>query len=184
MNNVLTRKELQKARETYQQKEKQKLVEDFEKNGKEKTSYSIVEHGDYREFFYGLPVMEDGKLKGFKMMKFEKIYDEIGCGFSGEHVPYTNEKGQQIFMNVDEYYNFYKELEQQDGRLGVLYHKAKEQVDTENIALNHSKLGMLRNRLATFADETFGSHLEEKKIAKPLKEIEKVISDKLFGKVK
>lgn len=184
MVDILNEEELSKAREAYRQKEKQKLVEDFEKNGRKETSYSIIEHGDSREFFYGVPVMENGKLQGFNMMKFDKIYDEIGCGFSGKHVPYTDEKGQQIFMSVDNYYNFYKELEQQDGRFGAVYHKAREEAIAENTALNHSKLGMLRNRLAKGVDKTLGTKLEEKKLAKPLKKIEKFVSDKLFGKVK
>ncbi len=68
MVDILNEEELSKAREAYRQKEKQKLVEDFEKNGRKETSYSIIEHGDSREFFYGVPVMENGKLQGFNMM--------------------------------------------------------------------------------------------------------------------
>lgn len=48
---------------------------------------------------------------------------------------------------------------------------------------NPNKLATLRKKIAHDIDETLGTHLEEKKIAKPIKKIEKVISDKLFGKV-
>ena len=46
-----------------------------------------------------------------------------------------------------------------------------------------NKLSTLRKKIAHGIDETLGTHLEEKKIAKPLKKIEKAVSDKLFGKV-
>ena len=54
----------------------------------------------------------------------------------------------------------------------------------ENIYYNKSKLANLRQKLAHDIDKTLGTHLEEKKIAKPIKKIEKAVSDKLFGKVK
>ena len=50
--------------------------------------------------------------------------------------------------------------------------------------LNISKLATLRKKITHNIDETFGTNLEEKKLAKPLKKIEKAVSDKLFGKVK
>lgn len=46
-----------------------------------------------------------------------------------------------------------------------------------------NKLATLRKKIAHDIDETLGTHLEEKKIAKPIKKIEKAVSDKLFGKV-
>lgn len=55
--------------------------------------------------------------------------------------------------------------------------------DAQNKELNKSKLGKLRNKLAKKVDNVLGTKLEEKKIAKPLKKIEKSISDKLFGKI-
>lgn len=51
----------------------------------------------------------------------------------------------------------------------------------ENVASN--KLSILRKKIAHDIDETLGTHLEEKKIVKPIKKIEKAVSDKLFGKV-
>lgn len=50
--------------------------------------------------------------------------------------------------------------------------------------LNQSKLGMLRSKIAHSVDNLLGTHFEEKKMVKPLKKIEKAVSDKLFGKVK
>lgn len=47
-----------------------------------------------------------------------------------------------------------------------------------------NKLAVLRKKVAHDIDETLGTKLEEKKIVKPLKKIEKVVSDKLFGKVR
>lgn len=60
--------------------------------------------------------------------------------------------------------------------------KKEEDVTTNDVATN--KLATLREKIAHDIDETFCTNLEEKKIAKPLKKIEKAISDKLFGKVK
>ena len=54
----------------------------------------------------------------------------------------------------------------------------------ENIYYNKSKLANLRQKLAHDVDKTLGTKLEEKKLAKPLKKIEKAVSDKLFGRVK
>ena len=53
----------------------------------------------------------------------------------------------------------------------------------EHNLLNDSKLATLRKKIAHGVDETLGTNLEEKKLAKPLKKFEKVVSDKLFGKV-
>lgn len=47
-----------------------------------------------------------------------------------------------------------------------------------------NKLAALRKKIARDVDETLGTKLEEKKLAKPLKKLEKIISDKIFGKVK
>lgn len=49
--------------------------------------------------------------------------------------------------------------------------------------LNKNKLATLRKKITHGLDKTLGTKLEEKKMAKPLKKIEKVVSDKLFGKV-
>lgn len=58
----------------------------------------------------------------------------------------------------------------------------KETVTTNEVATN--KLAKIRKKIAHGIDETLGTKLEEKKLAKPLKKIEKAVSDKLFGKVK
>ena len=134
MTKDISAEETQRAREEYRKKEKQQLIDSFEKHGAKTTDYSIVEHDDWREFFYGIPVMEDGKLQGFNMMKFNKFYDEEGRGHRGEALPYNDKDGKQVFMTVDEYYKFYKELEKNDGRLGALLAKYKEDTIVENTA--------------------------------------------------
>ena len=198
MKKNIEKEEYDKAREQVQQSEKQQIIDSFEKDGTTKTNYSIKDHGDTREFFYGVPVMDGGKLQGFNMMKFVKFYDEIGCGFSGDDEPYTDENCQQIFMTVDEYYKFYKELEQKDGRLGSLLHKAREQENIEDIVLSNSKLAKFRKNIAKFADKvaerlgmekvvkkvTKGKKIEEVKIGSGAKAKERDFSDKFFGRTR
>ena len=46
-----------------------------------------------------------------------------------------------------------------------------------------SKLAILRNKIAKGIDADLATKFEEVKLVKPLKKIEKFISDKLFGKV-
>ena len=47
-----------------------------------------------------------------------------------------------------------------------------------------NQLSKVRKMIAHNIDETLGTNLEEKKLTRPLKKLEKAISDKLFGKVK
>lgn len=61
------------------------------------------------------------------------------------------------------------------------YEPKKEQITENNF--NTNKLATLRKKIAHKIDETLGTNLEEKKLVKPLKKIEKAVSDKLFGKV-
>lgn len=176
--------EYEQAKQQVQQSEKQQLIDDFEKGGREKTDYSIEEHDNCRDFFYGVPVFKEGKLEGFNMMTFSKFYDDIGMSLRSDDVEYTDKEGRQVYMNVDEYFEFYKEHEQKDGRLGAVLRRIKEHDKAENTVLNSSKLGKLRNKLAKNIDNVLGTNLKDKKIAKPIKGMEKAISDKLFGKVK
>lgn len=180
----ITEKEYENAKQHIQEAEKQKLIDDFEKGGKEKTDYSIEEHDNTRDFFYGVPVFKDGKLEGFNMMTFSKFYDEIGMNLRSDDKKYLDENGNQVFMNVDEYFKFYKDHEVKDGRLGAILHKVREADKIENYALNNSKFGKVRNKLAKSVDKVLETNLAEKKIAKPLKKIEKAVSDKLLGKVR
>ena len=192
-----TSEEYEKSKQNIWLQEKQQLIDDFEKRGKEKTDYSIEEHGDCRNFFYGVPVLKEGKLEGFNMMTFSKFYDETGRGFRSDDRKYNDTEGNQIFMTVDEYFKFYKEHEQKDERLGVLLKKAKEHNKIENEVLNNSKLAQVRNKLAKFADKvaettgtekivqkiTGGKNFADVKISPKITAIEKKISDRLFGKV-
>ncbi len=171
------------ATQKVRQLEKQQLINDFEKGGRTETDYSIEEHKNRRDFFYGVPVFEHGKLKGFNMMTFSKSYDDMGLSSRSDDKKYEDKEGRQVFMDVDEYFKFYKEHEEKDGRPGALLRKTKEQYKIENFVLNNSKLGKLRNKLAKKIDSILGTNLKDKKIAKPIKKIEKAVSNKLFGKV-
>ena len=67
--------------------------------------------------------------------------------------------------------------------------ESKKQTETSNNnkeheELNRSILAKVRNKVAKKIDSVLGTTLEEKNITKPLKKIEKAVSDKLFGKVK
>ncbi len=77
-----------------------------------------------------------------------------------------------------------KALEKQIGDAEKFYRKQSKNNDaqaTEDVATN--KLANLRKKIAHNIDKTLGTNLEEKKLVKPLKKIEKFVSDKLFGKV-
>ncbi len=142
MSEEFSDKEMAEAREEYYEEEKQRLVDSFEKGGREKTDYSVTWRGDVREFYYGLPIMENGELLGFEMMKFEKFYD-MGMGFRGDDHPWTDDKGKQIVMTIDEYFDFYKELGKKDGRLGAFIRRSDEEKAVMNKA-GENKIKKLR----------------------------------------
>jgi hypothetical protein len=50
--------------------------------------------------------------------------------------------------------------------------------------LTDNKISSLRYRIANKADKVLGTKLAKKKIAKPLKKLEKAVSDKLLGKTR
>ena len=52
--------------------------------------------------------------------------------------------------------------------------------DIVNKYSNNNKLSELRKRIAKKVDKTLGTNLEKKKLPKPLKNAEKIISEKLF----
>jgi hypothetical protein len=71
-----------------------------------------------------------------------------------------------------------------EGKKGLTKEKDEELFSPlRDIYYGKSRLATLRKKIAHGVDETLGTHLEEKKIAKPIKKIEKAVSDKLFGKV-
>lgn len=181
MENKINNTEYQSAREEYKKEEKQQLIDSFEKDHLRKTHLSKKRINGGAQYFYGLPVMENGKLQGFNMMTYKKISDG-SKSFRGHEEPYKDENGNQIFMNIDQYYDFYKEMEQQDERLGTRLQKNKEETNIENRVLDNSKLAEIRKKMAKKIDETLGTKLTQKELPKPLKKIEKAISDKLLGK--
>ena len=58
-----------------------------------------------------------------------------------------------------------------------------EESMTQKDDIVSSKLAALRKRIAHGIDEKLGTKIEEKKLPKPLKKLEKAVSDRLFGKV-
>ena len=71
-----------------------------------------------------------------------------------------------------------------EGKKGLTKEKCEELFSPlRDIYYGKSRLATLRKKISHDIDETLGTHLEEKKIAKPIKKIEKAVSDKLFGKV-
>ena len=86
-----------------------KIIKSFEEDGATQTSF-------FREgvapdeviFYYGVPVMEKGKLIGFDMMKFVKIYGADGVDLRKPEEPYKDEKGNPIRFSIDEYIQFEK----------------------------------------------------------------------------
>ncbi len=68
------------------------------------------------------------------------------------------------------------------GDISPAFNKLRAEYEHEK--LNESKLAQLRKAVAKGIDDALGTNLEEKKLAKPLKKIEKAVSDKLLGKVK
>ena len=66
--------------------------------------------------------------------------------------------------------------------LQIFMRKKEKQKHAKERCLD-SKLAILRNKIAKGIDADLATKFEEVKLAKPLKKIEKFISDKLFGKV-
>lgn len=177
---------LAKAQEEYRQEEKQKMIDSFEKFGAKRTSYSIRYHETFREFLYGVPAIDYGKLKGFYMMKFTQSYGRMAV--NSDISLCKDENGKQVFMTVDEYYDFYKELEKEDSRIGALIRKSKEKEGIADKVLKDNRISKLRNKIAKKIDRTLGTDLEKIKMPKFVKKAEnkldKIISKIIFGKVK
>ena len=193
-----------KAKALYMQKEKEEMVERVEFYANRPTIYLYYteEVGsryqeDFREYFRGVPVMENGKLQGFNMiLRFDRR-DEKGNMKRGEFAPYLDKNGDQIYMTVDEFYNFYRELKEIDQTVSGRQTMKNEEEQIEQIRLNYSKLAKLRRRIFKGIDslvknvgmEKIGgntgfSNLENTKVVNSLKKVEKAVSDTLFGRVK
>ena len=103
--------------------------------------------------------------------------------FNAWHSAEPDEIWASVNSQTKEVYQQYKKTRDRELKKGLtvardLFHRCEENTDMSN------KLATFRNKIAHNLDKKLRTHLEEKKIAKPLKKIEKAISDKLFGKVK
>lgn len=150
---VTSREEaMQKARQAMYDLQKKQLINYFEKEGGEKTAYNRVNHGDHSEYFYGVPVFEDKKLKGFNMMTFVKEYHPFtGAGVRLAERPYTDENGKQIFMTVDEYMKFEKDMSRKDDRIGTVMRLSKEEKEVNKLAkkFQKSKFSLFMDKIKT-----------------------------------
>lgn len=151
---------------------------------------------------------QDGKAEGLYVntyysdikQKNNPDYDgndviEVGFHKDGKRGPlYTFSKGKLCMVKKyndnafpDEYeegskeFAAYKKDAPDCKKAFAVFKEVRQAVFAKEVASN--KLATLRKKIAHDIDETLGTKLEEKKIAKPLKKIEKAVSDKLFGKV-
>ncbi|MBR1826027.1 MAG: hypothetical protein IJ770_05520 [Alphaproteobacteria bacterium] len=175
--------EYEQAKEILEQLEKKRFIEDFETHRRDKTDYSVKVKNGFREFYYGIPVFEDGKLTSFQMMKFMKMYDaDTGMNFRSDDEPYKDQDGRDVFMSVDAYLKFYKEMEQQDTRIGIALRQARKEVILEDMVLSNNPLSKARRKIAKAVDRTLEnigveSHLEKVKTPKWIKKGEKEIGN-------
>lgn len=137
--------------------------------------------------------------KGNLIYKYEELIgDSVGAGYtevSKANLYYLSEQEQVLVEKIIETKNpdLLKKLVKvvkngNSGMDGLAKDYLKYQQNTDNKKspeneLNKNKLATLRKKITHGLDKTLGTKLEEKKLAKPLKKIEKVVSDKLFGKV-
>lgn len=155
-----------------------------------KESYTIKEgklEGEYNYEFSRSPNdrfiikanFKEGVLDGDFLMEdhlhvIRKGHYDKGV-FSGEHNPNeylgTQKKEDEFLQKIDAINAQCWQSEKKDS--------VKELAES-----NNNEMAKLRNKLAQKVDKVLGTNLEKKELSKPLKKIEKAVSDKLFGKVK
>jgi len=120
------------------------------------------------------------------------LYDEKGRCILDEKlfqkVYYPDSNQVEFYWDDKSFKHFTKSGEEDTEKYYIELKVIKGQEDRDNLGqdviYNNSLLAKLRKKIAHNIDETLGTNLEEKKLAKPLKKIEKAVSDKLLGKVK
>ena len=122
---------------------------------------------------YNKIIAEAQKTVLKKWPEYEKELQAKRVKQEQERIAETDEIGQELQNK----YGFMFENQQENVA------KKEDKTDSLTDNPNISKLAILRKKIAHDIDETLGTHFEEKKIAKPLRKIEKIVSDKLFGKV-
>lgn len=123
---------LEKARELVEERRKAEFISSFEKDGRQRTDLLREDLKGGANFYYGKPVLQDGKLIGFDMVTYQKFYDG-GRGFSGPDMPYKDENGKQIRFSVDEYLQFEQKLQTKDERLGVVIEKIQKENEIKEV---------------------------------------------------
>lgn len=117
----------------------------------------------------------DGPLYTFSDNKLVKVTKFKDGGFSDEYEQGDPEfeAYQKMAPNCREAFDIFMKV-----RKAVF---AGENNQKQNLAPN--KLATLRKNVAHNVDKALGTHLEEKKLPKPIKNIEKALSGILFGRV-
>lgn len=123
-----------------------------------------TEWNDNQKF---IPIPEDLDLSDTNAIRYELRNNSVIAHFMDKYVIVKPEEKQS-------YLDFVKSQPNCD----------KDELARAKRRCIDNKLAILRNKFVRQFDEGWGTSLEEKKLATPLKKIEKFISDKLFGKVK
>lgn len=127
-NDVLT-----KAQEMVEKRRKEEFIKEFENGSRGKTDLLRVNTDEGADFYYGVAALKDGKLVGFDIMTYSKMYMD-GRGYSMPEEPYTDKTGKQVRLTVDEYFKFQEDIKAGDTRLGVLLEKVDKRAEIQRAA--------------------------------------------------
>lgn len=127
-NDVLT-----KAQEMVEKRRKEEFIKEFENGSRGKTDLLRVNTDEGADFYYGVAALKDGKLVGFDIMTYSKMYMD-GRGYSMPEEPYTDKTGKQVRLTVDEYFKFQEDIKAGDTRLGVLLEKVDKRAEIQREA--------------------------------------------------
>lgn len=163
------------------------FINNFEVNGCDRLKGKVM------SAYYGRGDVDDKYVKMLFVHKSDDERRDIGGLIYAikDSIPasYSLNKEEremlEYFINSKNHFNTLQNIVQAgidnfDDPNFSFYKKLKDEYDHDT--LNQSKMAKLRKNLAEKIDDKFGTHLEDKKLAKPIKKIEKVL--KLLGKVK
>lgn len=138
-NDVLT-----KAQEMVEKRHKEEFIKEFENGSRGKTDLLRVNTDEGADFYYGVAALKDGKLVGFDIMTYSKMYMD-GKGYSMPEEPYTDKTGKQVRLTVDEYFKFQEDIKAGDTRLGVLLEKGAKMAEIQKEAAKIQKKAAKQN---------------------------------------
>lgn len=131
---------LKKAEEVVEKRHKEEFIKEFENGSRGKTDLLRgktdllrVNTDEGADFYYGVAALKDGKLVGFDIMTYSKMYMD-GRGYSMPEEPYTDKTGKQVRLTVDEYLKFQEDIKAGDTRLGVLLEKGAKMAEIQKEA--------------------------------------------------